>query len=333
MFNLLTKVSNAFGVSGNEEEICEVITEEIKDIVDDISVDRLGNLIAVKRGKGKKLTKSKGKKIMIAAHMDEIGVMATYIDEKGFIRFSNLGGVSPFKSIGQRVKFKNGTIGAVYYEEKLEDIKNLKLQKMYIDIGAKSREETEKLVKIGDTACFLGDTKKQGNYIISKAMDDRSGCAVAIEALKNLPDTENEIYFVFTVQEEMGLRGARTAAYQIMPDLAIALDVTGTGDKPESHLMEVKLGAGPAIKIKDSSVICHPEVKILLEDAAKNLNIPFQYEILEGGGTDAGSIHLTGGGIPSGVLSIPCRYIHSPVEMICMNDLENAVKLIVEAIK
>jgi len=333
MFDLLAKVTNAFGVSGNEEAVREVIKDEIKDMADDISVDPLGNLIAIKKGKSKKLIRGKGKKIMIAAHMDEIGIMATYIDEKGFIRFTNIGGVSPFNSIGQRVRFKNDTVGVVYYEEKLEDIKNLQLQKMYIDIGAKSREETEKLVKIGDTACFLGDAKKQGDYIISKAMDDRCGCAVAIEALKNLPDTENEIYFVFTVQEEMGLRGAKTAAYQIMPDLAIALDVTGTGDKPESHIMEVKLGAGPAIKIKDSSVICHPEVKRLLEDSAKKLNIPFQYEILERGGTDAGSIHLTGGGIPSGVLSIPCRYIHSPSEMICMSDLENAVKIIVEAIK
>jgi putative aminopeptidase FrvX len=168
---------------------------------------------------------------MIAAHMDEIGIMATFIDENGFIRFTNIGGVSPFTSIGQRVRFKNGTIGVISFEEKLEDIKKLKLQKMFIDIGSKSREETEKLVKIGDTACFLGETKKQDDYVISKASDDRSGCAVAIEALKNLPDTENEIYFVFTVQEEMGLRGARTAAYQIMPDFAIALDVTGTGEK------------------------------------------------------------------------------------------------------
>lgn len=333
MFDLLAKITNVFGVSGNEEEIREVIKEEIKDYVDEISVDPLGNLIAIKKGKGRKLVKGKGKKIMIAAHMDEIGIMATFIDENGFIRFTNLGGVSPFTSIGQRVRFKNGTIGVISFEEKLEDIKKLKLQKMFIDIGSKSREETEKLVKIGDTACFLGETKKQGDYVISKALDDRSGCAVAIEALKNLPDTENEIYFVFTVQEEMGLRGARTAAYQIMPDFAIALDVTGTGDKPECHLMEVKLGAGPAIKIKDNSVICHPEVKRLLEDAAKKQNIPYQYEILERGGTDAGSIHLTGGGIPSGVLSIPSRYIHSPAEMISMNDLENAVKIIIEAIK
>ncbi|NLC67689.1 MAG: M42 family metallopeptidase [Clostridiaceae bacterium] len=325
MFDLLAKVTGAFGVSGNEEEIRNTIIEEIKDKVDEIKTDTLGNLFAIKKGRGKK--------IMVAAHMDEIGIMVIHIDEKGFIRFTNIGGVSSFTSIGQRVRFKNGVIGVVSYEEKLDDIKKLDLSKMYIDIGAKNREETGKLVKIGDTACFCGDAVRQGDFAISKAMDDRCGCAVAIGAIKNLSQTDNEIYFVFTVQEELGLRGATTAAYQIMPDFAIALDVTGTGDKPESRLMEVKLGAGPAIKIRDRSLICHPEVRKLLEDAAKRNNIPYQYEILEWGGTDAGAIQLTGGGIPSGVISVPCRYIHTPSEMICMSDYENAVKLLVEAIR
>lgn len=325
MFDLLAKMTNAFGVAGNEEEIRKTIIDEIKDKVDEITTDALGNLLAVKKGKGKK--------IMIAAHMDEIGIMVVHIDKKGFIRFTNIGGVSPYTSIGQRVRFKNGVIGVISYEEKLEDIKKLNLSKMYIDIGASCCKETEKLVKIGDTACFYGNAIKQGDYAISKAMDDRCGCAVAIEALKNLPQTENELYFVFTVQEELGLRGAKTAAYQVMPDFAIVLDVTTTGDKPESHLMEVKLGAGPTIKIKDNSVICHPEVRKLLEDSARKINIPFQYEILERGGTDAGAIHITGGGIPSGAISIPCRYVHSPSEMICMSDYENAVKLLIEAIK
>jgi endoglucanase len=324
MFELLKKLTQSFGVSGNEEEIREVIINEIKDNVDQISVDALGNLIAVKKGMGKK--------IMLAAHMDEIGIMATYIDEKGFIRFSNIGGVSAYNSIGQRVRFKNNTIGAVYYEDKLEDIKNLKLSKMYIDIGAKSREEAEKVVSIGDVACFEGSAVKQGDIIISKALDDRSGCAVLIKAIKNLTQTKNELYFVFTVQEELGLRGARTAAYSIRPDIAIAVDVTLTGDTPQSHPMEVKCGMGPAIKIKDRSVICHPEVKRLLEDAAKRKKIPYQFEILEVGGSDPGAIHITAGGIPSGAISVPARYVHSPVETVSLTDMENAVKLLVEAV-
>ncbi|OPZ90166.1 MAG: putative aminopeptidase YsdC [Firmicutes bacterium ADurb.Bin419] len=325
MFDLIKRLSEAFGVSGNEEGIRETIINEIKNDVQEISVDTLGNLIAIKRGKGKK--------IMVAAHMDEIGVMATYIDENGFIRFSNVGGVSQFVSIGQKVKFKNGTIGALFYEDKLEDMKSLKLAKMYIDIGAKDRKEAEKSVRIGDVACFVGDAVKQGNMVISKAIDDRSGCAVLIKAIKELPETDNEIYFVFTVQEELGLRGAKTAAYQIKPDIAIAIDVTATGDTPEAILMEVKCGSGPAIKIKDRSIICHPEVKNLLEESAQRIDIPYQFEILEFGGSDPGAIHISAGGVPSGAISIPCRYLHSPVEAASLMDIENAVKLLIEAIK
>lgn len=324
MFDLIKKLTAAFGVSGNEEEIREVIKSEISGHVDEISFDALGNMIAVKRGKGKK--------VMVAAHMDEIGIMATHIDEKGFIRFSNLGWVYQYYALGQRVRFKNGTIGSIFYEEKLDDMKNLKLSRMYMDIGAKSRAEAEKKVKIGDTACFVGETVKEGGMLISKALDNRAGCAVAIKAIQNIPETENEIYFVFTVQEELGLRGARTAAFGVQPDMAIALDVTSTGDTPESEVMEVKCGAGPAIKIMDRSIVCHPEVKRLLEDSAKYLGIPYQYEILQQGGTDVGAIHISAGGVPSGAISIPCRYIHSPVEMADINDMENCVKLLAKAV-
>ena len=202
-------------------------------------------------------------------------------------------------------------MGVVHYEQKLDDIKNLNLSKMYIDIGAKNKEEALKSVNIGDVACFVGDAVKQGDMIISKALDDRCGCAVVIQAIKDMKDTENEIYFVFTVQEELGLRGAKTAAYQIKPDLAIAVDVTLTGDTPNCHPMEVKCGKGPAIKIKDRSIICHPKVKNLLERAAKKINIPYQFEILEFGGNDSGAIHISAGGVPSGTISIPCRYAQS----------------------
>jgi len=203
---------------------------------------------------------------------------------------------------------------------------------MYIDIGARSREEALKMVNIGDVACFVGDAVLQGDTVISKALDNRSGCAVVVKAIKELKKTDNEIYFVFTVQEEVGLRGAKTAAFSIKPDIAIAVDVTMTGDTPESHPMEVKCGGGPAIKVKDRSVICHPEVRKLLEESAKRNNIPYQLEILEAGGSDPGSIHLTAGGIPSGAISIPVRYVHSPVETASMSDINNAVKLLVEAI-
>lgn len=324
MFDLIKKLTAGFGVSGNEGAVREVIKSEIKGRLDEIYTDALGNLIGIKRGKGKK--------IMLAAHMDEIGIIATYIDEKGFVRFSNIGGVSQFYSLGQRVRFENGVTGAVFYEEKLEEMKNLKLSNMYIDIGAKSREEAEAKIRIGAVACFVGETVQEGDKVISKSLDDRSGCAVLIKTIEELPATDNELYFVFTVQEELGLRGAKTAAYGLKPDIAIAIDVTLSGDKPECKPMAVKLGEGPAIKIKDRSVICHAEVKTLLQNAASELNMPVQYEILEEGGTDAGAIHLTAGGIPSGAVSIPCRYIHSPVEMASLSDIENSVRLLKKAI-
>lgn len=325
MQEILKKVTQAFGVSGNEEEIRELITAEIKKYVDEIKVDAMGNLIAVKKGKKKK--------IMLAAHMDEIGVIATFIDDKGFIRFSNIGGVSPFTSLGQRVRFKNGTIGCIGVEEKLEDYKGLKLSKLFIDVGTRSREETEKLVRIGDAANFVGDFFVQGDSAVSKAMDDRSGCAVLIQLIKSLPKTDNELYFVFTTQEEVGLRGAKTAAFGVMPDCAIAIDVTLTGDTPECRSREVKVGLGPAIKVKDSSYIAHPQIRRDLEDIANHNGIPYTFELLDAGGSDPGAIQTTGIGVPCGGISIPCKFVHAPTEMVSLTDLENCVKLAAQFIK
>lgn len=319
MQDILKKVTQVFGVSGNEDEIREVIISEIKNYVDEIKVDAMGNLIAVKKGRKKK--------IMLAAHMDEIGIIATFIDEKGFIRFSNVGGVSAYNSLAQRVKFRNGTTGCINVEEKLEDYKGLKLGKMYIDIGCKNREETEKLVKIGDAASFIGEFHVQGDCAISKAMDNRSGCAVLIELIKTLPKTDNEIYFVFTTQEEIGLRGAKTAAFGIMPDCALAIDVTIAGDTPECNNREVKLGRGPAIKIKDSAYIAHPEIRRKLEELANRNGIAYTLELLDRGGSDPGAIQTTGAGVPCGGISIPCRYVHTVSEIVNINDLKNCVKL------
>jgi len=202
---------------------------------------------------------------------------------------------------------------------------------MYIDIGARSREEALKMVNIGDVAC-LSEMRCFRGYRDIEGIGQQKRLCGGCKGDKRVEKTDNEIYFVFTVQEEVGLRGAKTAAFSIKPDIAIAVDVTMTGDTPESHPMEVKCGGGPAIKVKDRSVICHPEVRKLLEESAKRNNIPYQLEILEAGGSDPGSIHLTAGGIPSGAISIPVRYVHSPVETASMSDINNAVKLLVEAI-
>ncbi|MCW3489974.1 M42 family metallopeptidase [Dethiobacter alkaliphilus] len=319
MKDLLKKLSETYGPAGREEQIARVIRDEIKDHVDEVYTDNMGNLYAVKKGYGTK--------VMIAAHMDEIGVIVTYIEEKGFLRFSNVGGLNPHVLLGQRLIFANGTVGTIGME-KLDDIKKLSLDKLYIDIGAKDREEAAKKVKIGDVATYHRNVEFADNRVIGKAMDNRAGCAVLIKAIQELGQTSNEIHAVFTAQEEVGLRGSRTSTYRINPDIGLAVDVTLTGDTPEAPKMDVSLGKGPTVKVKDASVICHPRLKDLLSGLAENNQIPYQYEVLLAGGTDAGAMHLTKEGIPSGVISVPCRYVHTPGEMVDLEDMQNAVKLL-----
>ncbi len=320
---LLAQLTGIYGPSGKEETVRQAIQQEIRDYVDEIHEDIMGNLIAVKKS-----SSLSGKKIMLAAHMDQIGLIVTNIDENGFLRFSNIGGVSPFNVMHRRVVFQNGVTGAVSFETELEDIKKLRLNKMYIDIGAASREQAKKLVQIGDVAVYHGPMAESGDRYFGCAMDDRAGCAVLIETVKTIKDSPNELVFVFTVQEEVGLRGARTSSYAINPDIGISVDVTLTGDTPKSRPMAVNLGDGPAVKVKDASLICHPQVKNLMIQRAEEAGIPYQLEVLEAGGTDSGAIHLSREGVPSGVISIPCRYVHSAHEMVDKNDLENAVRLL-----
>jgi putative aminopeptidase FrvX len=327
MFDIIKSLTQTYGPSGNEKKVAEAIAGLLEGKVDEIRTDSLGNLICVKKGSGS------GKKIMLAAHMDEIGVIVSFIDDKGFIRFSNIGGLPPMIILGQRVVFENGTVGVIWYEEDIDDMKNAKLEKMYIDIAAGSAEEAKKLVKIGDMAVFAADTINQNGKVISKALDDRIGCAILVQLALNTPESDNDIYYVFTTQEEVGLRGARTAAFGIVPDMALAVDVCDTGDTPNCKPMSVRLGEGPTVKIKDRSVISHPMVKDRLIDAAKRNNIPYQLEVMLHGGTDAGSIHVTAGGIPSGGVSIPTRFVHNTAEMVDMSDVENAVKLLEAFVK
>lgn len=318
---LLKKLTKEFGPSGNEEKIRELIKEEIKDYVDSTEVDALGNLIGRKKGKGKK--------IMISAHMDQIGFIITDIDKEGFLRFGNIGGISPKVSLSQRVIFNNGTIGAIDAEP-IEGKDKLSLDKMYIDIGAKDKQDAEKQVSIGDMCIYYSDFSENDNVVFTPYLDDRVGCFVAIEALKNIENTDNDLYFVFSVQEEVGLRGAKTAAYGIDPDLGIAIDVTTHGDTPKAKLFAVSLHKGAAIKVKDNSVIAHPLVRETLKTLAKEKAIPYQLEVLEFGGTDTGAIHISKTGVPAGAISIPTRYVHSTVEMASKEDIKNCILLLKE---
>lgn len=316
---LLQRLCAVTAPSGHEYAVHGIIVEEIKEFVDEIHTDALGNLIAHKKGSGKRL--------MLAAHADEIGIIVTFIDDKGYIRFQNIGGVRPQYALSQRVRFLNGTVGVVFYDQ-AKELEKLTMDDLYIDIGAKSKEEAQKQVQIGDVAGFLGEYYEQNGVIVSKSLDDRAACYVLIETLKRLKNTPNDVYAVFTAQEELGLRGATAGAYSVNPDIGIAVDVTDTGDMIGTVPMAVTLGGGAAIKIKDSRSISSPKVVNMMKETAKQHGIPYQLEVLTRGGTDAGAIHLTRGGVPSVTLSIPTRYIHSPSEMVHAGDLEACINLL-----
>lgn len=322
--NLLKKLTSVNAPSGHEKNLHEIIINELKDFADETNTDALGNLIIHKAGNGKKL--------MLAAHADEIGIIVTYIEENGLLRFGNVGGVRAAYALAQRVVFTNGTHGVVYYD-KSKDIEKLSINDMYIDIGAKDRNEAQKLVGIGDMACFEGEFIEQGECIISKALDDRCGIYVLIEALKRAKCSPNDVYAVFTAQEELGLRGAKASAYNINPDIAIAIDVTDTGDLPGATAMAVSMGGGAAIKIKDSSIISSKYVVDLLKKTATENNIAYQLEVLTHGGTDAGAIHTMRGGTKTATLSLPTRYIHSPGEMINKSDIESCISILQKVIE
>jgi putative aminopeptidase FrvX len=323
MKDLIKRLTETYGPSGSEGKVNEMIKQEIAPYVDEVKFDKLGSLIAVKKGSGAK--------VMLAAHADEIGLIVTYIDKEGFLRFDTIGGVSIFRLTGMRVVFADGLIGVISAEK--GDPATAGVDKLYIDIGVTSKEEAESKVSIGDFAVFRQDCVDLGDRVVAKAMDDRIGCVVLVEAAKRLKDSPNEIHFVFTVQEELGLRGATASAYSVDPDIGIAVDVTRTGDTPESSIMDVSLGKGPAIKVKDSGIIANPKVKDLLVQTAKEQNIPYQFEVLIGGATDASSIEKTRGGVPSGVISVPSRYVHSPSEMVDINDVENSIRLLVAVLE
>jgi len=331
MKELIRKLVEAYGPSGVEDQIRAVIRAEVEPLADELRVDPLGSLIVRKKGSGGRQG-SESKRIVLAAHMDEIGVMVTYVDEKGFARFTRIGGVNPISCIGARVAFADGTVGVIGVERKRDNAsKTPKFEQLYIDVGATSRDDCP--VQVGDAAVFVRPFAAQSTRLIAKALDDRIGCAVLIETLRRLKDTPHDLYFVFSVQEEVGLRGARTSAYGIDPDLAIAVDVTGTGDTPESHPMAVELGKGPAVKVQDGGMIAHPKVKDLMVRQAKKAKIPYQMEVLLGGSTDAAAMQLVRAGVPAGCLSIPCRYVHTPSEMVDERDVENSVRLLLEILK
>ncbi|MDI3269754.1 MAG: M42 family metallopeptidase [Bacillota bacterium] len=320
--DLLQKLADAYGPSGHEEEVRRLLMEVLKGHVDDMQVDPLGNLLVYKKGRS-----GSGSKIMWAAHMDEIGVIVVDIDDKGFLRLQPVGGVDPLVLLGQRVRFPGGVVASIGAEP-VEDPKEIKFPKLFADIGASSKEQAEKAVGYGTMGVYYASFRERDGIASGKAMDDRSGCAILAQALLEMKEVGNEVVAVFTVQEEVGLRGARTAAFGVDPQVGFAIDVTGTGDTPKAQPMAVALGKGTAIKMKDQSLVTPPFIRDLMVERAEKRGIPYQMEVLSYGGTDAGAIHLSRAGVPSGVVSLPTRYLHTPAEMIALSDLRASIDLV-----
>jgi endoglucanase len=343
--SLLERLTEAHGVSGYEMGVGKIIYRELEKYADSVETDNFGNVISLKKASVKDAPK-----VMLAGHMDEIGLIVKHIDDKGFLFFEKVGGISPRVLFSQPVVVHgkkgpvSGLINCKPPETPEEANKIPDLKAFFIDVGAKNKAEAEKLgVRIGDSVTFERPFKVlgSGNILASKAFDDRVGVCVIIETMKKLAKekVEANVYGVADVQEEVGCRGAQVAAYRIAPNMAIAVDITLAGDIPGVAEKDqvTKIGAGPAIKVIDEAggglgLISHPKVRELLVSTAEEEKIPYQMEVLPGGSTDAATIHLTREGVPSGVISIPTRYAHS-YEILDVNDVVNAVKLLTATIK
>ena len=339
---LLDKLTNAFGPSGCEEEVRGVLLEGIREHIDEHRVDALGNLIALRKAR-KKPQRDWPRKVMVAAHMDEVGLMVTHIEKEGWLRFHPVGGIDPRVLLAKRVlvgpQRVPGIIGTkpvhVLSEEERQRVSQPR--ELYIDIGACDRSQAEESTKVGDYAAFATQFALAGDGPLraakGKAFDDRAGCAVLAELLQ--VDLAFDLYAAFTTQEEVGQRGARVAAYAIQPDVALVLEGTVCDDMPKKRDVTpvTRMGHGPAITFMDRSVIVDKRLVRLLVDCAEDLGIPHQFKQAVAGGTDAGAIHLTRSGVPTAVVSVPSRYIHSPVCMLSLVDLENTVALMTEALK
>ncbi len=320
LFDIVTRLNAAFGPSGDEDGVASVIADLARSYVDEITTDVMGNLICHKRGSGPR--------IMFAAHMDSLGFVVTHVEEEGFLRVAALGGISFSDVLHTPVRFKNGVHGVLAADGDVS-VEKLTVTDLYIDIGATSREQALSLVELGDVAVYDTPVVQQGDVIFSPYLDNRISCAVQLLAMEQLGQTENDLFFVFTTQEELGLRGAKTATYAIEPDYGIVLDVTGSVDTPNAkHADSSKQGGGAAIKVMDRSVICHPEVVDKLKQLSREQEIPHQLTVKRTGGTDAGAMQPSRAGVRVSGITVPCRYAHSPCESICIRDALACVRLV-----
>jgi len=331
---ILKELAEAFGVSGNEGDVRAVVLDAVREHVDEVRVDTLGNVLAFKRGTGRQRSV-----VMLAAHMDEVGLMVVGYDNDGFLRVGAVGGIDPRLLPGTLLQVGPerfpGVIGIkpIHLLENGEGEKVAKLEDLVVDIGSQSKDEAKKLAPLGTYATFATRFRELGPTVSGKAFDDRVGCAVLVELLRG-ERFRFDLHAAFTVQEEVGLRGARVAAYAIEPDCAFALEGTVADDIPKDKEASptTELGQGPAITVMDHSFIADRRLVRLLTGTAEELGIPYQIKQPGIGGTDAGAIHLTREGVPSVTVAVPCRYIHSPVALLSLDDFNNTVRLMRESL-
>lgn len=323
LLDTLKTVLSVYGPSGQETRVAEVLTALLRDHADSIRTDVMGNLIVEKKGR------ENGKTIMLSAHMDHIGLVVTDIEDEGYLRVTPVGGVSVDSMRCRHVVFGNSVHGVAVCQPTRGETAGM--QHLFVDIGAKDKAEALTMVNLGDACVFAPEIIPLGEHrIAAPAMDDRCACALLAELVMQAGTPRNNIAAVFSVQEEVGTRGAATAAFRIAPDLGVGIDVTAWGDTPEVKLPAVKLGEGAAVKFMDRSMIATPCVRDALIAAAEKAGVPYQREILPFGGTDGAAIQHSRGGVPAGTLSIPCRYVHSACEVIDMRDMDGALRILKE---
>lgn len=318
-YALVKRLSEAYGPSGSEETVRELVRAEIKGYVDQVRVDALGNLIAQRKGSG-----SARKKVMVSAHLDEVGLLVTFLDTRGFARFGMLGAVKPLTLLGARVQFESGVVGVIGREEKNAARTEIDTDALFIDVGAHGSTA----IQVGDAACFAREFFHAADFLIGKALNSRVGCAVLIETLRQLKKSPHDLFFVFTVQHQVGARGAGTAAYAIQPDVAFVVDATAAHDTPGAYAEGIALGKGPTLKFQDEGALTNSQARQFLNNAARAARVPIQLDVAPRPHSDGMYVQAARQGVPTAVLGLPTRYLNSASEMQHHADAGDAVNLL-----
>ena len=322
MLEQLHHLTAVWGPAGREQKILRAIADEIEPYVDEVKTDQFGNLIACKKGTGG------GRRVMVAAHMDTIGAIAMNISDKGLIHLEPVGGLKAWNAMGQRVVWGSGAVGILQHEE-IGDGKEIAFKKLWCDIGATTKAEALENVRLGEMCTLVGDLQQMGDFVTGPGLDNRAGCAVLLEVAAHLEACEHDVCFVFTSQGVSGPRGGGTAAFGVDPDLAFVVDLAGAGDVPKAPRVDVKLGKGPAVKLKDGGYMGHVGMIDLVRRVAAEHAIPLQTEIAAGS-NDAQVVSVAGQGIPTAVIDIPARYRGTAAEMVSLPDLHGAADLLLK---